>query len=144
MGTVSAIIKIHFLPPPFSSPHVNNFFAWTPALLNEFGITPRTHISSFSFRDEKVYVLLSSPCLVVTQKKKKKIKWYITSEETGLIPQPFRSYIDQMRPMAVVPALIFGFLPPYPWLWSCNSIRLRPSLGFMQAGAQTINLSSPL
>jgi len=47
MGTVSAIIKIHFLPLPFSSPHVNNFFAWTPALLNEFGIALRTHVSSF-------------------------------------------------------------------------------------------------
>jgi UbiA prenyltransferase family. len=80
---------------------------------------------------------------VVTQKKKK-IKWYITSEETGLIPQPFRSYIDQMRPMAVVPALIFGFFTPLILGSSlATAFAFALTLGFMQAGAQTINLSSP-
>ena len=81
---------------------------------------------------------------MVTQKKKKKIKWYITSEETGLIPQPFRSYIDQMRPMAVVPALIFGFFTPLILGYGLvTAFAFALLLGFMQAGAQTINLSSP-
>jgi len=49
MGTVEAIIQINFLPLPFSSPHINNFFAGAPTLLNKLRITSRTHIIFSSF-----------------------------------------------------------------------------------------------